>query len=74
MRTYFCPFWRSEKVSELSSTCEGAALVFTSNAVRRAYVYGYCAHPEGWKSCPIYKILQKQEDANAEKSRHGNHR
>lgn len=64
MRTYFCPFWRREKVSELSSTCDGATISFATNEVRRGYVYGYCAHPDGWEQCPIYKILL-QEASNA---------
>ena len=50
-----CPFYEKEKDGELF--CEGATVFFPDKIGRREIVYRFCAHPQNYKICVIYKML-----------------
>ncbi len=63
-----CPFFereirkRSEKSRELVGVkCKSATIRFPSKQARREFVYPYCGSLKGYKECPIYKFLEKED-------------
>lgn len=55
-----CPYYIKESKSKsgiLKVSCEGAVLKFPDIKSRRDFVYIHCAHPCGYKSCPIYMYM-----------------
>ncbi len=52
-----CPFYRQDRgCGKLS--CEGANFRFPDVEARREFVYRFCAHPEGYKDCPLRIMLE----------------
>ena len=51
-----CPYFKKDR-GRGRLTCEGAAFRFPDVLARREYVYRFCAHPEGYKDCPLKKTL-----------------
>ncbi len=47
-----CPYFKKDRGKGRLS-CEGAVLRFPDVLARREYVYRFCAHPEGYKDCPL---------------------
>lgn len=47
-----CPYFRQDR-GQGRVSCEGAAFRFPDKLARREYVYRFCAHPEGYKDCPL---------------------
>lgn len=63
-----CPYFTRDYGSSLRVSCECARFKFPDKETRREIFYGLCAHPEGYKTCPIkvamdhhYSRLYKQE-------------
>ncbi len=52
-----CPFYRQDR-GDGRLSCEGANFHFPDKEARREYVYRLCAHPEGYKSCPLQEALE----------------
>lgn len=52
-----CPFYGQERGNGRVS-CEGASFHFPDKVARREYLYTYCAHPEGYKKCPLKIALE----------------
>lgn len=56
-----CPYYYQEKGKNKDGIykvyCEGATLNFPDIIARRDFVYIFCAHPNGYKSCPIYMYM-----------------
>ncbi len=52
-----CPFYKQDRGCGRLS-CEGANFHFPDKEARREYVYRLCAHPEGYKSCPLREALE----------------
>jgi hypothetical protein len=52
-----CPFFRQDRGRGRIS-CEGAQLTFPDKESRREFVYRLCAHPEGYKNCPLQIALE----------------
>ena len=52
----YCPYYKRERTA-LHLQCEGGNLRFGDKLMRRELVYGFCAHPEGHKSCAIKQAL-----------------
>lgn len=51
-----CPFFKQDRGCGRVS-CEGASFHFPDAEARREYVYRFCAHPEGYKDCPLQVTL-----------------
>ena len=51
-RLGICPYYKKERGGG-QMNCEGATFRFPDRLARREYVYGFCAHPEGYKMCPL---------------------
>jgi len=47
-----CPYFKKDRGKGRLS-CEGAIFHFPDNLARREYVYRFCAHPEGYRDCPL---------------------
>ena len=52
-----CPFYKQDRGGGRLS-CEGANFHFPDKEARREYVYRLCAHPEGYKDCPLRVALE----------------
>lgn len=59
-----CPFFKYERWVDNKSSlkCDGGIINFPSPAARRRFVYPLCASLDGYKMCPIYKMLEKECD------------
>ncbi len=54
----YCPYYR--RLSEAGSLhCEAGRLRFPDAPGRRAIVYRFCAHPEGYKACMLKVMLDE---------------
>lgn len=51
-----CPFFKSDRECGRVS-CEGANFHFPDKEARREFVYRFCAHPDGYKECPLQTTL-----------------
>ena len=51
-----CPFFKNDRGCGRVS-CEGANFHFPDKEARREFVYQFCAHPEGYKTCPLQVAL-----------------
>jgi hypothetical protein len=51
-----CPYFKRDRGNGRVS-CEGASFRFPDRLARREYVYRFCAHPEGYKLCPLKVAL-----------------
>lgn len=47
-----CPYYKKERGGG-HVNCEGATFRFPDRLARREYVYRFCAHPVGYKECPL---------------------
>ena len=47
-----CPYFKRDRGGG-RVICEGASFKFPDKLSRREYLYRFCAHPEGYKSCPL---------------------
>lgn len=47
-----CPYFKKDR-GKGRLNCEGATFRFPDLLARREYVYRFCAHPEGYKNCPL---------------------
>ena len=47
-----CPYFKKDR-GRGHINCEGATFRFPDRLARREYVYRFCAHPEGYKTCPL---------------------
>lgn len=47
-----CPYYKQDR-GRGHVCCEGATFRFPDKLSRREYVYRFCAHPEGYKECPL---------------------
>jgi len=58
-REFICPYyrWHSKKEGGFSLHCEAGKINIPDNPSRRKLIYGYCAHPTGWKECSIAEML-----------------
>ena len=56
-----CPFFIRDRGLNCSKkycvTCEGCSFKFPDNITRREFLYRFCAHPDGYKNCTMYKVL-----------------
>lgn len=56
-----CPYYYKEMSKDKNGIykvyCEGAVLKFPDIKARRDFIYIHCAHPCGYKSCPIYMYM-----------------
>lgn len=52
----YCPYYKRERTA-LHLQCEGGHLRFADKLMRREFVYGFCAHPEGHKTCAMKQAL-----------------
>ena len=52
-----CPFFKQDRGGGRLS-CEGANIRFPDKEARREFVYRLCAHPEGYKTCPMQMTLE----------------
>lgn len=52
-----CPFYKQDRGCGRLS-CEGANFRFPDVEARREFVYRFCAHPEGYKDCPLRIMLE----------------
>ena len=52
-----CPFYKQDRGCGRLS-CEGASFRFPDVEARREFVYRFCAHPEGYKDCPLRITLE----------------
>ena len=57
-----CPYYYKETSRDKNGIrkvyCEGAVLKFPDKISRRDFIYIFCAHPNGYKSCPIYMFME----------------
>ena len=51
-----CPYFKRDRGGG-RVVCEGASFKFPDKLSRREYLYRFCAHPEGYKSCPLKVAL-----------------
>jgi hypothetical protein len=51
-----CPYFKRDRGNGRVS-CEGASFRFPDRLARREYLYRFCAHPEGYKLCPLKVAL-----------------
>ena len=51
-----CPYFKRDRGGG-RVLCEGASFKFPDNLARREYLYRFCAHPVGYKSCPLKVAL-----------------
>jgi hypothetical protein len=51
-----CPYFKRDRGGG-RVVCEGASFKFPDNLSRREYLYRFCAHPVGYKSCPLKVAL-----------------
>ena len=51
-----CPYFMRDRGNGRIA-CEGASFRFPDKLSRREYLYHYCAHPLGYKSCPLKTAL-----------------
>ena len=42
--------------------CEGTVFRFPDIEARREYVYTFCAHPDGFRKCPLKQIMDRYYD------------
>ena len=47
-----CPYFKKDR-GKGHINCEGANFRFPDRLARREYVYRFCAHPTGYKECPL---------------------
>ncbi len=47
-----CPYFKQDR-GRGHICCEGATFKFPDKLARREYVYRFCAHPEGYRQCPL---------------------
>ena len=56
-----CPYYYKETSKDKNGIykvyCEGSVLKFPDIKARRDFIYIHCAHPNGYKSCPIYQYM-----------------
>ena len=65
---YTCPFFKKERNDEIKYViCEVGCIRFKDAAMRRQIAYKYCAHPEGYKECPVYRALVNYYERNSER-------
>ena len=59
-KNFYCPFYVGERRlrGRYILNCEGGRLAMPDLLSRRELVYKTCAHPDGWKSCPIAAALE----------------
>ena len=60
-----CPFFVREEKGFLY--CEVCRFKFKSALMRREIVYGFCAHPEGYKNCEIYRATCRYYERRCDK-------
>ena len=65
---YECPFfsWERYNGDVMKVGCEGAMITFRGKPERNAYIKRFCADVQGYKDCPVAKMLEKkyeEEDA-----------
>lgn len=53
-----CPFFVRDRGNG-KIYCEACSLKCPDNEFRRELVYGFCAHPDNYKSCMLYSLLMK---------------
>ena len=51
-----CPYI-NEVGKEKRIVCEGMKFAFPDKQAKREIIYGYCAHPTGWRECPFKKMM-----------------
>ena len=51
-----CPYFKRDR-GDGRISCEGASFKFPDNLARREYLYRFCAHPTGYKNCPLKVAL-----------------
>lgn len=51
-----CPYYMRDRGKGVVY-CECAKFHFPDKQARREIVYGYCAHPEGYKRCALKQML-----------------
>lgn len=51
-----CPYFRRDRGNGRIN-CEGASFRFPDKLARREYLYRFCAHPDGYKACPLKVAL-----------------
>lgn len=51
-----CPYFKKDR-GQGRISCEGATFRFPDTLTRREYVYRFCAHPEGYKACPLKQAM-----------------
>lgn len=51
-----CPYFKRDRGNG-RVTCEGASFRFPDKLARREYLYRFCAHPSGYKTCPLKVAL-----------------
>lgn len=51
-----CPYIKDMRNST-RTVCECAKFTFPDKISRRSIIYGYCAHPTAWKTCPLKQTL-----------------
>ena len=58
-KSIYCPFYIRERKyrGRYILNCEGGRIELPDNETRRTMVYRSCAHPDGWKNCPVAVAL-----------------
>lgn len=51
-----CPYFKRDR-GKGRINCEGASFRFPDKLARREYLYRFCAHPSGYKICPLKVAL-----------------
>lgn len=54
---YNCPFFSDARNGKVY--CEAATIRTPDQQTYRDILYKYCAHPENYKECTLYKVLQR---------------
>lgn len=72
-KKFMCPFfvWEPHEGPLDRMECELGELRFPDKQVRRSIVFSYCGHPENYKLCPFYLVLQAYYDRKHEEERAG---
>lgn len=55
-REELCPYFLRDRGKGVIY-CECARFHFPDKLARREYVYAFCAHPSGYKQCPIKRAM-----------------
>lgn len=53
-----CPYYQKDRGQGVIY-CECAKFRFPDKIARREIVYGFCAHPEGYKQCALKQMMDR---------------